>query len=163
MSHVGTCFSWKLYKNRAAWQEKGSYSIAKHLFQSEPPSQLLSRVLFVSITLHSICNKFIVNILIQFELNLNEFLSFTFWNFHEKAAVEGAGGKGFKILNFASVCWAANKQLGLCTEHNWGWIWQSGRVIHVYFAAPMGHGLSLSCPAPRSGFMRGKTNPKPDY
>ena len=47
-------------------------------------------------------------------------------------------------------------RLGLCTEHNRGWILQSGRVIHVCFVAPMGHGLSLSCPAPRSGFVWGK-------
>ena len=50
--------------------------------------------------------------------------------------------------------------IGLCTEHNRGWILQ-WRVIHVYFAAPMGHGLSLSCPVPRSGFVWGKKNPNP--
>ena len=53
------------------------------------------------------------------------------------------------------------RALTLCTEYNLDEILQSGRVIHVCFSAPMGHGLSVSCPVSQSGFMQGQNNPNP--
>ena len=56
---------------------------------------------------------------------------------------------------------SAKQYIGLCTELNRAGILQSGRVIYLFFCAPTGHGLSFSCPVPRSGFVRGKKNANP--